>query len=162
MYDVIVVLGAAQNRDGSPGPAMERRVRHGAQCLKAGKAPYILMSGGCTKTSVPESQTMAEIALQEGVPMHVIVQENHSTRTIENAIECQRVMRERGWSRALLVTDTFHMPRALQSFRALDLDVTPEPNSVPVSLSTALSYSREWVARALYAQIIRRYLTENQ
>jgi uncharacterized SAM-binding protein YcdF (DUF218 family) len=161
-YDVIIILGAAQKKDGSPGPAMERRVHHGVDCLNEGMAPYILMAGGRTKTPIPESQTMTELALQHGVGQQAVVQESNSMRTIENAIECRRIMQERNWIRALLVTDSFHMPRALRSFQALGVDVTPEPNAVPISLSSVLSYSREWIARLAYIRINRRYKANSQ
>ena len=159
-FDVIIVLGAAQKSDGSPGPAMIRRVGHGVQCLKNDMAPFVLMAGGCTKTNIPESYTMAQLAISYGVAEKYIHQENRSKRTLENAIECRTMMKENGWSRALLVTDRFHMPRALYTFQALGVDVTPKPNPVPISLISALSYCREWAARAVYHRIVRRHLAE--
>ena len=67
-------------------------------------------------------------------------------------------MTDRGWQRALLVTDRFHMPRALYTFRAFGIDVMPEPNPVPLSFTTMVSVMRESIARLVYPGTIRRFL----
>jgi len=157
-FDVIIVLGATQNPDGSAGPAMARRVRHGVKCHRDGKASHVLMAGGCTTSDIPECKTMADLAVSEGLNADAIFQEDRSTRTLGNAIECKKVMAEQSWQRALLVTDRFHMPRALYTFRALGLNVTPEPNPVPLSFRTMMSVMREAIARLVYPGTIRRFL----
>ena len=58
-FDAILVLGAAQLLDGSPGPAIERRVRHAVACYRDGMALRLVMVGGCTATAVPEAETMS-------------------------------------------------------------------------------------------------------
>jgi len=157
-FDVIIVLGATQNPDGSAGPAMARRVRHGVKCHRDGRAARVLMAGGCTTSDIPECKSMADLAVSEGLDAGVILQEDRSTRTLGNAVECKKVMVGQGWQRALLVTDRFHMPRALYTFRALGLNVTPEPNPVPLSFTTMMSVMREAVARLVYPGTIRRFL----
>lgn len=157
-FDVIIVLGATQNPNGSAGPAMARRVRHGVKCHQDGKAAHVLMSGGCTTSDVPECRTMAELALSEGLDAGAVFLEDRSTRTLGNAVECKKVMSDHGWRRALLVTDGFHMPRALYTFRALGINVTPEPNPVPLSFTTMVSVIREAIARLVYPGTVRRFL----
>jgi uncharacterized SAM-binding protein YcdF (DUF218 family) len=160
-FDVIIVLGAAQKPDGEAGPAMARRVFHGVQCFRNAKGANLLMSGGRTTTDIPESRTMADLACRQGVEEGAVFQEDCSTRTLENAVECRKVMADKGWVKSLLVTDSFHMPRAVFTFRAFAIDVTPEPVVVPVSLMSTLSFLREGIARAVYPGTIRRYLAEN-
>ena len=161
-FDVIIVLGAAQNPDGTAGPAMARRVRHGVRCHAEGMASVVLMAGGRTTSKIPECETMAELAQSEGLPSEGIYQEPFSTRTLENAIECQKIMIEKGWRTALLVTDGFHMPRSLYTFRAFGIDVTG--NAVPFSPTpyTFVAILRETVARLFYPGTIKRYLAEEQ
>lgn len=141
LHDVIVVLGAAQNPDGSPGPA-------------------IMLCGGPTAIAKSEAETMAEVARAEGVAEPALLLEDLSTRTLENAEQCRRLMAEYGYTRALLVTDWFHMRRALYTFRAFGIDAMPDP--VPTSWSGAVigSLCREWVARLDYRWRVPRYLTE--
>ena len=161
-FDVIIVLGAAQSSDGAAGPAMARRVRHGVKCHAQSKAPVVLMTGGRTTSETPECETMAELAQSEGLPSEVIYQEPFSTRTLENAIECKKIMIKKGWQTALLVTDDFHMPRSLYTFRSLGIDVAG--NAVPFSPTpyTLLAIMRETVARLFYPGTIKRYLAEEQ
>jgi len=158
LCDVIVVLGAAQNPDGSPGPAISRRMHHAVDAWRAGRAPVIMLCGGPTAIATSEAETMAEVARAEGVAGEALLLEDVSTRTLENAVQCRRVMAEKGLSRAILVTDWFHMPRALYTFRAFGIDVMPDP--VPTSLSAAIigGVFREWVARIDYRWRVPRYL----
>jgi len=58
-----------------------------------------------------------------GIAPDRLIIEDRSRNTRENAVESARILRERGWPRALLVTSAFHMPRALGCFRAVGLDV---------------------------------------
>lgn len=120
-YDVIVVLGAKPSPDGKGMPAMDRRVRHGVRLFHEGAANFLLMSGGRNGHSTPEAVLMRALAVEEGVPEGSIALESVSTRTLENAFFSKAVMEERGWTRALVVTDRFHLPRALFAFRCFGI-----------------------------------------
>jgi len=161
-FDVIIVLGAAQKLDGSAGPAMARRVSHGVRCYTNGVAAHVLMSGGCTALNIPECRTMTDLALSEGLRASAVFQEDRSTRTLGNAVECRKFMAERGWETAVLVTDKFHMPRALHTFRAFGIKVMPAPVPVPLSFATLGSVLREAIARMIYPGTVRRYLAEQR
>lgn len=119
--DVIVVLGAALRPDGSPSPALERRVARGVRAFHEGLAGHLLMSGGSVRHATPEAEVMGRIALAHGVPADCLALEDRSRNTFENALFCSLVMAERGWRRAALVTDPFHMPRSLFVFRKLGI-----------------------------------------
>lgn len=157
-FDVIVVLGAAQRQDGSPGPAMERRVRYGVKCLLEGRGNYLMLSGGVTTADVSECETMASLATELGAKPGEIIHENRASRTLENAAYCAKILRHKKLSRCLLVTDGFHMPRALMTFRAFGIQVEPAPVSASWSLYTVASYVRELVARQVYPKRIKAYL----
>lgn len=64
---------------------------------------------------------MASLALGHGVPPDRIVLEPRSANTFQNALYSGAVMAERGWRTAVLVTDPFHMRRALFVFRKLGI-----------------------------------------
>ncbi len=117
-YDVIVVMGAAPHRDGTPSPAMRRRVAHAVELFHRGAAASIVVTGGRTVGTVPEAELMRDLAVAGGVPDTRIVMEPTAMRTLENATRCVEVMRARGWSRPLVVTDRVHLPRSLFAFRA--------------------------------------------
>ncbi len=125
-FDVIVVLGAAVGADGRPGKALRRRVAEGVRRLEAGAAPVLLLSGGKGGGVPAEAEAMRDLALAAGVSAGVsdehLVLETESRSTLENARFSARIMRARGWRRALVVTDAVHLPRALLAFRALGID----------------------------------------
>jgi len=161
-FDAILVLGAAQLPDGSPGPAIRRRVRHAVSLYQEGKAPCLVMAGGPTSTPMPEADTMAQLARDEGIPEAAIHCERQSTRTLENAVCSRDMMAAQGWRRVLLVTDAAHMPRALYTFRAFGLDVTPAPVAMPRSLTTLALVLRETVARICYLWSVRQFLAKGK
>jgi uncharacterized SAM-binding protein YcdF (DUF218 family) len=56
-----------------------------------------------------------------GVEPQRLVSEGRSRNTRENALQSERIIREKGWKRLLLVTSAAHMPRALGCFEAVGL-----------------------------------------
>ncbi len=136
-FDAIVVLGAAVGAGGGASAALRRRVAEGVRRLDAGAAPVLLLSGG--KGGGPdggkaggtggakdgrwpsEAEVMAGLARAAGVAEARLVLETDSRSTLENARHSVRLMRARGWSSALVVTDTVHLPRALLAFRAVGI-----------------------------------------
>ena len=156
-FDVIIVLGAAQMLDGTPGPVIERRVAAGAKLWHEKKAPCILLSGGSTVSETPEARVMAEVAKRAGVADDAITMEEGSTRTLENAVFSIEIMRARGWKRALLVTDDFHMARAVYCVMAMRMQVSPAPVRNQLDKTIFFCWCREIIGRFIYPRQIRAY-----
>lgn len=121
-FDAIAVLGAALSPDGTPRAALLRRLDHGLARFGQGCAPRLLMVGGYgpptrPRPPVTEAQAMVDVARARGVPDDALFTETVSTRTLENAACTAALMRRHGWSRILIVTDAFHLPRAVLCFR---------------------------------------------
>jgi uncharacterized SAM-binding protein YcdF (DUF218 family) len=127
LADAVVVLGAALREADVAPPAVIRRVRHGARVLKETNAPFLVVSGGIVGPPPAEAVIMRSLALDEGIADSRIIVEAQSRNTFENAVYSGRIMRERGWKEMIIVTDAFHMPRALFTFRRLGLAVTGAP-----------------------------------
>jgi uncharacterized SAM-binding protein YcdF (DUF218 family) len=86
-------------------------------------------------------------------------QEDRSRDTRENAEFIAQAMRPDAIRRVAVVTDSWHMPRALYYFRAAGFDVVPAPTGYPqVSRNPIL----EWLPSAdglmLSRQILREWL----
>lgn len=116
-FDAAIVLGASARPDGSPSPAMERRVRAGIDLLRQGRAGCLLMSGGAVRHPTPEAWIMRELALAAGVAPEAVQVEDRARNTIENALYSAAIAARCGWGRIALVTDAYHLPRALYVFR---------------------------------------------
>ncbi|MBI2236333.1 MAG: YdcF family protein [Magnetospirillum sp.] len=123
-FDAAVVLGALLRPDGSPSPAMLRRIGHAVRLFEGGRAANLLMSGGPVGHPTPEAEAMRALALAAGIPAERIAVEVGSRNTIQNARLSRPILAERGWNRVLVVTDAFHLPRALYVFRRLGIAAT--------------------------------------
>lgn len=157
-FDVVVVLGAAQMPDGSPGPVIERRMAKAIELWHEGKAANLLVTGGCTISDIPEAETMAAIAREAGVREDAIVIENRATRTLENAVFSIKMIKGRGWETVLIVTDDFHMARATYCFRAMRMPVWPAAVRNRLSGKIFVAWCREIVGRLIYPRQVRAYL----
>lgn len=126
-FDAAIVLGAMVRSDGSPSPALARRVAHGVRLVREGRAAHLLMSGGAVRHPVPEAHVMRDLALEAGVPAERLHVEDGSVNTIGNALASRALVEARGWRRLLVVTDACHMARSLYVFHRLGLPVSPAP-----------------------------------
>jgi uncharacterized SAM-binding protein YcdF (DUF218 family) len=87
----------------------------------------VLVSGGRIDPDTPEScaRVMRDFLLRQGVAAADVIEEDASGSTYENAVECARILRERGLTRVLLVTEASHLERAMRCFRKQGVDPTP-------------------------------------
>ncbi len=146
--DAVVVLGAALTPAGVPGPALKRRMTHGVHVLNERGVAHLGVSGGVTGPPPAEAEVMRALALDLGVPDERIVVEDRAVNTFENAVYTGRIIRERGWRQVVLVTDSFHMPRALYVFRRLGLTAVGDPVRRPSGWSR-----RKW-CKACFLELL--------
>jgi len=138
--NAIVILGGAVS-----GPVYPRidvdlndgadRVLHAARLYRAGKATFIIATGGnilWLGGSGPEAPAISTLLQEWGVPEHAILLESDSVNTRENAINTKRILDERELDMVLLVTSALHMPRALAAFRAAGVKAAPSPTDYEV------------------------------
>jgi SanA protein len=115
---VAVVLGAGLNRDGEPTVILRDRVETAAQLYFAGKVRKLLMSGDNRTIYHNEPGAMRDYAISLGVPPSAIVLDYAGRRTYDT---CYRARAIFGLSSVLVVTQAFHLPRALFLCDALGL-----------------------------------------
>ena len=145
--DVIVVLGAGLARNDRPGPALIRRAAQGAALWQDGKASRIICSGGYgLNRSRSEADACAELLRGEGVPDSVIILEDRSRSTEENAIYTHEMMQANGWQTAVIVSDGYHLLRAHWVFNSAGIPNYPSPAETPSAFNLISSTAREVVA----------------
>jgi len=137
-FHCAIVLGAKVMADGTPSPALARRVAHAATLVHSGRVAHLLMSGGAVNHPTPEAQVMRDLAMAAGIDADRIVVEDQSRNTIGNARHSAPIIVAQGWTRLLLVTDSFHLPRARLIFAHHGLKVA-------LSGARPESVSAEWV-----------------
>jgi uncharacterized SAM-binding protein YcdF (DUF218 family) len=130
--DAIVVLGAGiRDRTARPavlGEASVQRMLEGVRLARAWPGAHLLFSGGDTSGRHEATAVlMARQAAQCGVDEARIEVEDRSTTTRENVLFTAEIVRQRGWTRVVLVTSASHMPRSQAAFRKVGLDPRPAP-----------------------------------
>ncbi|MEB2624924.1 YdcF family protein [Pseudomonas sp. YuFO8] len=130
--DAIVVLGAGRERgdlawgsDQPTGMALERE-RYAARLAKASGLP-ILTSGGLHYGSPPTEAKMMADSMRDDFGVAVRWQEGQSRTTWENATFSAEVLLPEGIKRVVVVTQAWHMPRAVWSFQKAGFEVVPAP-----------------------------------
>lgn len=113
---VAIVFGAGLLRDGSPTAVLRDRVITASQLYFEGKVQKLLMSGDNRFIDYNEPGAMRQYALDLGVPDEAIILDYAGQRTYDT---CYRARAIFGVERALLVTQAFHLPRAVLTCNAL-------------------------------------------
>jgi len=116
---VAIIFGAGLRRDGSPTAMLRDRVLTGADLYFSGKVEKLLMSGDNRFANYNEPESMRQFALSVGVPDEAIVLDYAGRRTYDT---CYRARAVFGVQSAVLVTQNFHLPRALFLCNTLGMD----------------------------------------
>ena len=107
---VAIVFGAGLTRDGNPTVVLKDRVSTAADLYFSGKVEKLLMSGDNRFVYYNEPGAMRDYALKLGVPADAIVLDYAGRRTYDT---CYRANAIFGVKNAILVTQRFHLPRAI-------------------------------------------------
>lgn len=143
-----VVFGAGLWRDGSPTPVLRDRVETAAELYFAGKVKKLLMSGDNRFVEYNEPAAMRNYALELGVPDEDIVLDYAGRRTYDT---CYRAGEIFGLEKVLLVTQGFHLPRALYICSKLGLDANGVQADQRVYRRRSLIY---WQMRETFATLV--------
>jgi uncharacterized SAM-binding protein YcdF (DUF218 family) len=114
--DAIIVLGAAVLAGGRPSAPMSRRVRHAVDLFYQRRADCLILTGGVGKNPPAEAEVMGSMAILLGVPESCLILETRSRSTFESAKNCAALMHRIGWSKAIVVSDAYHLLRARMIF----------------------------------------------
>ncbi|MGQ9568814.1 MAG: SanA/YdcF family protein [Anaerolineae bacterium] len=116
---VAVVFGAAVYGGDVLSPMLRERVETAAELYRAGKVQKILMSGDNRFVHYNEPGAMMHYALALGVPQEALAPDYAGRRTYDT---CYRARHIFGLDEAILITQGFHLPRAIYTCRALGVD----------------------------------------
>lgn len=144
---VAIVFGAGLYRDGTPTPVLKDRIDTAAKLYFAGKVQVILMSGDNRYLNYNEPGAMLEYAVSLGVPEQDIVLDYAGRRTYDT---CYRALRIFDVREAVVVTQSFHLPRALYTCNALGMKAIGVAAEIREYRVSSLAY---WNLRELPATL---------
>lgn len=145
---VAIVFGAGLWRDGTPTPVLRDRVETATELFFAGKVEKLLMSGDNSRQDYNEPQAMRDYAISLGVPDTVIALDYAGRRTYDT---CYRARDIFGIRSAILVTQSFHLPRAIYTCNALGIKATGIPADQRDYRKGSLAY---WNLREIPASLV--------
>jgi SanA protein len=116
-----IVPGALVKPDGTMSTMLADRVRGALTLWRAGKVDRILVSGDHGAWAYDEPGTMRRALVRAGVPPRVVFEDHAGFDTWATMVRAREVF---GVESAIVVTQGFHMPRALFLAESAGLDAT--------------------------------------
>ena len=148
---VVLVLGAGVWANSRLSPMLQDRVDQGIALYKTGRAAKMLMSGDHSSRYYDEVSTMKRYAAEKGVPTADVFLDHSGFSTYESLIRAKEIF---GADRIIIVTQRYHLYRALFIARALGMDawgVTADPRQYAGQTQRS---AREFLARVKdFAQV---------
>ncbi len=117
--DCILVLGAGVRPDGTPSPMLKDRLDTGVALYKGGAAPKLLLTGDNGQEEYNEIGPMFTYAADAGVPKEDIFLDHAGFSTYDSVYRAAAVFKVK---RAIVVTQTYHLYRALWGCRAMGIE----------------------------------------
>lgn len=133
---VAIVLGAQVYASGEPSAFLAARLEVARRLLVAGKVKVILVSGDNMQWEYDEPSAMRDWLIEQGVPDRKIVRDYAGFDTYDS---CARAKQIFGVDQAIVVTQSYHLPRAVALCRQLGID------AVGVGDDTARQFRDPWV-----------------
>ncbi len=141
--DCIIVLGCRVN-DTTPSPMLSDRLLRGIELYDNGAAPKLLMSGDHGRTDYDEVNAMKQFAIDRGVPSENVFMDHAGFSTYETMYRAKEVFAAK---RVIIVTQSYHLYRAVYIARALGLDAYGVSSDLQTYIKQPMYDMREVLAR---------------
>jgi len=134
--EVAIVLGTDVAADGQPGTRLAGRLQTAAALVHSGRARVILVSGDGNGASGNEPAAMTSYLTRLGIDPRRIVTDPFGLDTYDS---CARARQVYQITRALVVTQSYHLSRAVTLCRHLGLDAEGVTARCPGCAATLLA-----------------------
>ena len=141
---VALVLGARVFPDGTPSPFLAARLDLAHRLYLAGKVRVVLVSGDNMAEEYNEPDAMRTYLINAGMPADAVVADHAGFDTYDS---CARALRIFGIEQLIVVTQSYHLPRAVATCRALGIAATG------VGDNRVRRFSRAWVQGVIRDQL---------
>lgn len=147
--DIIVVLGGGATSDtkdvvgtGTLCSIPANRLLTAVRLQKKLGIPILVSGGQIHEDSGKEADIARRILKELGVSEDMILLENKSLNTTQNAEFTFNLMKSRGYHEPLIVTSAFHMERAMENFKKLGVEAIPYPCDYMVNKNQVFHYNK--------------------
>jgi uncharacterized SAM-binding protein YcdF (DUF218 family) len=158
--EAIVVLGSAQY-NGVPSSIFEARLEHAIALYEDGVAPVIVTVGGkADGDQFAEAEAGRDYLAGSGIPDEALLAVPEGVDTLESIRAVSTAFAERGWSRAVLVSDPWHAMRAERMAEDAGLDAESSPTRQGPAVQTRTTQFR-YILREAAAYLLYRVTGES-
>lgn len=142
--DCILVLGAGVWEDNKPSPMLKDRLEEALRLYKAGIAPKVLVSGDHGLSDYDEVNVMKSYLIKAGIPGRDIFMDHAGFTTYDSMYRARDIF---GVKRTIVVTQEYHLYRALYICDSLGVEALGSPAYPHVYPGAKIRTMREWLAR---------------
>lgn len=142
--DCILILGAGVWANNQPSPMLADRLKEGIRLYNEGVSEKIIVSGDHGKVDYDEVNVMKKYLIDAGIPSEDIFMDHAGFSTYESMYRAKEIF---GVQKMVLVTQEYHLYRAIFICNSLGMDVRGS-SADPRSYAGAFKRNvREWIAR---------------
>ncbi|NLT30319.1 MAG: DUF218 domain-containing protein [Propionibacterium sp.] len=116
---VALVLGAEIYPNGMPSPFLKGRLDLALELYRQGKVEVLLVSGDNGTHAYNEPRGMRNYLISHGVPPEHVVADFAGFDTYDSCVRAGRIF---GVDELTIVSQTYHLPRAIATCRAVGVD----------------------------------------
>ena len=116
---VALVLGAQVNPDGTPSAFLAARLDLAKRLYDAGLVEMIIVSGDHLAPEFDEPAAMRDYLIRAGLPTEKLIADPGGFDTYESCLRAKRIF---NLSKLIIVTQSYHLVRAVATCRALGID----------------------------------------
>jgi vancomycin permeability regulator SanA len=134
-----------------PLPARLRaRLDKAVELYRGGMFRYVIVSGGVGADGFNEAEVMKRYLVGRGVPEDHIIADGEGLTTSLTARNAARVMKERGWRSALVISQYFHVPRTRLAVESYGVRPVYSAHAEYFELRDVYSIGREVIGYGAY------------
>jgi vancomycin permeability regulator SanA len=141
---VALVLGAKVYPDGTPSSFLAARLDLAYRLYSAGKVRVVVVSGDKMAKEYNEPEAMRTYLINAGMPAEAIVADYAGFDTYAS---CARALHTFGVEQLIVVTQSYHLPRAVATCRALGVEATGVGDDTP------RRFGRPWIHGVIRDQL---------
>lgn len=145
--DVALLLGTSKyNKTGNTNLFFKYRIEAVTALFHSGKIKHIIVSGDNKELSYNEPRDMLRALLANGIPDSCITLDFAGFRTLDSVVRCKKVF---GQNKVTIVSQRFHLERALFIARKYDMDAIGFVSEDAPQQYGFYTYIREYFAKFL-------------
>ncbi len=143
-FDTVIILGAQVKSGGKLSKMLKERVDMGIRLYEEGIVDRLLMSGDHGQEEYDEVNAMKNYAIEAGVPSEVIFMDHAGFSTYDTMYRAKEIFQV---DKAVVVTQEYHLYRALYNAQALGIEAKGVSCDTRVYAGDAYRKFRESLAR---------------